>query len=289
MKIKKIHLAFLITALLLGGSLLYTRGGGGGGLDPWETAGNEKFIQPKPNGLTALCKVEPLKTPDPAIKLQPNVCVVEFPWQLQVIPYCVNKTAKLGAANITLPQDTSQYLNIPKNCTVLVNDEKLYAKTIVCSGPAGSTVKLTVQNSCTPPDAGLPAEVKPSCPPDFKVNPLGGCELQVPKNAPPCPGNTFFLASQNCCMDDKYYVTLNGINGGIQACPQGYGAFPTEVPGLEEHTYEKTVRCIRESSLTANTSTRSYTVALGACNEKKPIQSDKPQPCIIDPATGACK
>ena len=135
MKIKKIHLAFLITALLLGGSLLYTRGGGGGGLDPWETAGNEKFIQPKPNGLTALCKVEPLKTPDPAIKLQPNVCVVEFPWQLQVIPYCVNKTAKLGAANITLPQDTSQYLNIPKNCTVLVNDEKLYAKTIVCSGP----------------------------------------------------------------------------------------------------------------------------------------------------------
>lgn len=288
MKIKKIHLAFLITTLLiLGGGLIYARGGGPG---PWESAGNEKFIQQKPEALPAVCKVEPLKTPDPTIKQQPNVCTVEFPEQLQVVPYCINKSNKLGAANITIPSmGLIHYKNLPKNCYVLVNEETLSSRTIVCSGPAGSKVNLVVENSCTPPDAGLPVQVKPSCPPDFKMNPLGGCELQVPKNAPSCPNNTVFLASQNCCMDDKYYWTVNGINGGIHACPEGYLTFPTEVPGVEENTYEKTVNCVRESSLINNTRTHTYTITLGSCNITNNNNTDQFAPGTIDPSTGTCK
>lgn len=291
-KVSPIHILSVIalaSIFTIAGILVRTRGGGG--VDPQDNSGVGQFLPAilKPNALPALCKVEPLKTPDPAIKLKPDFCVVEFPRQLQVVPYCVNKATKWGGANITLPQGTTRYLNIPKNCSVLVNDEKLNAETIVCSGPAGSTVNLTVENSCTPPDAGLPAEVKPSCPPDFKVNPLGGCELQVPRNAPSCPSNTIFLASQNCCMDDKYYFTVNGINGGIRACPQGYLAYPTEVPGVEENTYEKTVGCIRESSLTANTSTRDYTITLGSCGVTDNNNTDQFSPCTINPATGICQ
>ncbi len=283
---KKIFPALLIAvALILGGGLVYLRGGGMG----LEQSGSDPSIQEYPNAMPAMCKVEQIPTPDPTIKQQANLCVVEFPDQLQVVPYCANKKGQVGAVNITLPQGSTHFVNVPKNCTVLVDDEKLYAKTIVCSGPAESKITLTVENSCTPPDANLPVEVKPSCPPDFKVTPLGGCELQVPKNAPTCPKNSVFLASQNCCVDDKYYWTVNGVNGGIRACPEGYAAFPTEVPGVEENTYEKTVNCIRESSLTNTTSTRTYTVVLGSCKLTPRGDADKPVPCIIDPASGTCK
>lgn len=260
------------------------------GLEQENTA-NDPSIQQYPNALPAVCKTEQLPTPDPTIKRQANLCTVEFPDQLQVVPYCANKKAQIGAANITLPQGSSHFVNVPGNCTVLVNDEKLYAKTVVCSGPAGSKVTLTIENSCTPPDANLPAEVKPSCPPDFKITSLGGCELQVPKNAPTCPMNSVFLASQNCCMDDKYYWTVNGVTGGIQACPAGYDTFPTEVPGVEENTYVKTVRCIRHTSLIDNTAQQSYTITLGSCSQptNKGGETDKPVPCIIDPSSGICK
>ena len=155
---KKIHVAILITVLGLAGALLvYTRGGG----DGLDSSAPEQVlpVQLKSNAMPEVCSVvnqaiDPLQ--DQTRKQLSATCMVEFPENLRVVTYCANKAAKLGAANITLPQGTSQFLSIPKNCTVLLNDESLYAKTIVCSGPAGSTVKISVQNSCTSPTANLP-------------------------------------------------------------------------------------------------------------------------------------
>jgi hypothetical protein len=283
MKIKKIHLAFLITALLVvGAGLLYPRGGGGG-LDPWGSSEAEQIlpVQVKPATLPEACPVDqaidPLQESPQISKRQSTACTVEFPVSLQVVPYCANKTAKLGAANITLPQGTSQFLNIPKNCSILMNDEKLYAKTIVCSGPAGSKVNIIVQNSCTPPAANLP-DVEPSCPPDYSRGPEDPACHYNPPAGPFCGDGYLYDESAKCCRDASMYPW------DVSACPEGYQLVFSYSNSVLQKTF-----CQTKAIGASTTDTRSYTVTLGSCNEKKPIQSDKPQSCIIDPATGACK
>lgn len=287
---KKILFAILITVVGLAGALLVFTRGGGGGIDPNDSSNGQIHSSiPKPAALPQICtayqKVDPLQKPSQVIRQQTSTCTAEFPVNLQVNSYCLNKPNKLGGATVVLPQGSSEFINLPKNCTAVFEEDKLYAKKVACSGPAGSKVNLPVQNSCTPPDANLPEKIEGSCPPDFTINPYGygGCEYRPPPNSPPCPGGYHFESSSNCCKENS-----KGF-GSMSACPNGYLTFMDWRPAAEELKYEKITMCVRKSSLDNTTNTRSYTITLGYCNEKKPIESDKPQSCIIDPVTGVCK
>lgn len=258
--------------------------GGGGGLQPEPTL--EQSVIQKPEALPAMCVVPTLSRPPKDMQVA-RTCTVTLPQTLQVNSYCLNPVTKLGGATVILPQGTSTYINLPPNCSVVVEEEKLYAKKVACYGPSGSKVTITVRDFCAPPDANWPVTVDPSCPPDFALNEFGGCVYQSPPNPPPCPSRSIFLPSQNCCMEDTIF-------GKISTCPEGYLGFQVWKPDIEENKYIKTTTCIRQSSLVDTTTRQSYTITLGTCgpnNKKdaKPNTDDNAQPgCVIDPATGAC-
>ncbi len=254
--------------------------GGGGGLQP-EPTSDQSVIQ-KPAALPAMCVVPPPSKPPKDMQVA-RTCTVTLPQTLQVNSYCLNPVTKLGGATVILSQGTSTYVNLPPNCSVVVEEEKLYAKKVACYGPSGSKVTITVQDSCIPPDANLPVEVKPSCPPDFQLNAKGVCEYVTLFNAPPCPTDTKFLGSQNCCMDTKSLPNLS-------PCPEGYDLSPTR-DNFNAFT------CQRKSAFANTTATQGYTITLGICgpnnkNDAKPNNDengDNSQPsCVIDPVTGAC-
>ncbi len=286
----KVRAFLLIAALLVGGTLLYTRGGGGG-LDPMNEPTSSQISPsiPKPAALPQVCavdqKVDPLQEASQASQPLTTTCSVEFPESLQVNSYCLNKPNKLGGATVVLPQGTSEFINLPKNCTVVFDEDKLYAKKVACSGPAGSKVNLTVQNSCTSPNATLPKVIEPYCPPDTeRPNWTSYCRYTPPPNAPPCPQNYHFDSSANCCAEnnkDFPWIT--------SACPLGYKPVDTWKPGVEESTYEKVLSCVRDTSFDLKTNTHGYTVTLGSCGVSSQNNDKKPVPCTIDPATGACQ
>lgn len=252
---------------------LSPRGGGSGLPTP------DVSVIEKPAALPAMCSVP--KTPTPPKDMQVmNTCSVIFPQTLQVNSYCLNPVTKLGGATVILPQGTSQYAALPKNCSVVVDEEKLYAKKVACYGPSGSKVTITVQDSCIPPDASLPAKVEPSCPPDFQLNANGVCEYVTVPNAPLCPTGTIFSSASNCCLDVK---ALN-----LSPCPEGYYLSPSRGNFTD-------FICQRRSLFVNTTFTQNYTITLGTCspnnkNDAPQNTDEETQPgCIIDPFTGACQ
>lgn len=247
---------------------------GGGGLEPEPTA-DQSVIQ-KPAALPAMCAVPTPAKPPKDIKTNDlHTCTVIFPKTLQVNSYCLNPVTKLGGATVILPQGTSQYINLPPNCSVVVEEDKLYAKKVACYGASGAKVTLTVQDSCSPADAYLPPEVKPSCPPDFELNENGVCEYFAVSNAPFCPTGTVFSSAYNCCLDVK---SLN-----LSPCPEGYDLSPSR-DNMSDFT------CQRRSAFLNTTATQSYTITLGTCgpNNKNDAPESNADGCIINPATGAC-
>ncbi len=254
---------------------VFARGGGGAELEPT----SDPFVIPKPAGLPAMCAVPKPTKPPKDMQVAQN-CFVTFPQTLQVNSYCLNPATKLGGATVILPPGTSAFVNLPSNCSVIVEEDKLYAKKVACYGASGSKVTITVQDSCIPPAANLPVHVQPSCPPDFKLNANGACEYVLPPNAPVCPKDALFLGSQNCCMDSKVFANLS-------PCPKEYDLMPTR---------DDTTKfvCQLKLSLLDTTATKSYSITLGTCNSPK---NDAPSTgddggtvpgCVIDPATGAC-
>lgn len=272
-----------IFALVAVSRLLLVSPRGGGGLEP-EPTSDQSVIQ-KPAALPAMCAVPTPAKPPKDIKTNDlHTCTVIFPKTLQVNSYCLNPVTKLGGATVILPQGTSEYVNLPSNCSVVVEEDKLYAKKVACYGASGAKVTLTVQDSCIPADAYLPPEVKPSCPPDFELNKNGVCEYVTVSNAPVCPTGTVFSSTFNCCADVKL---LN-----LSPCPEGYDLYPSR-DNLSDFT------CQRRSASLNTTATQSYAITLGTCspnnkNDAKPKDdendvNDQPPPgCVIDPATGAC-
>ncbi|MCE9645563.1 MAG: hypothetical protein K8S20_06145 [Chloroflexi bacterium] len=292
-KVSPIHvlsITALASILAIAGILVQARGGGG--IDPQDNSGAGQILPAilKPSSLPKVCtvdqKIDPLQKSPQIIQQQSSICTVEFPATLQVNPYCLNKGTKLGGATVILPQGSSQYINLPKNCSVVVDEEKLSAKKIVCSGPAGSKVNLTVQNSCTPSDANLPEIVKGSCPPGYKSNPYGygGCEYIMPPDAPLCPIGTFFDTGSNCCRENKQFVNPS-------ACPAGYLEYLVWEPDpADEHGQMiKVSYCVRTTSLDNNTQTQNYNITLGSCGVTDNNNTDQFSPCTINPATGMCQ
>lgn len=268
-------------ALLALFTLLTSPRGGGGGLEPEPTP--DKSVIQKPAALPAMCAVPTPTKPPKDIKTHDlYTCTVMFPQTLQVNSYCLNPVTKLGGATVILPQGTSEYVNLPPNCSVVVEEEKLYAKKVACYGASGAKVTLKVQDSCIPAGANLPGVVKPSCPPDFELNKNGVCEYVVVSNAPLCPPGTVFSSTSNCCADVKW---LN-----LSPCPEGYSLHSPNHPS--SNSVNGFICDLRVLSKT--TATQSYTITLGTCgpnnkNDAKPNTDDNAQPgCVIDPATGAC-
>lgn len=203
---------------------------------------------------------------------------MNFPDNLQVTPYCVNKATNWGGANITIPSmDLIHYKSIPKNCYILVNDETLHSRTLVCSGAAGSTVKLTVENSCIPPAANLP-DVEPSCPEGYWMNENGiACHYEVLETDAFCGKKFFYDRVNDCCRSTKYYPP------DTSACPEGYQPIYTYTSTLK---FDKIV-CTSKAKGAITTDTRSYTVTLGTCDEQKPQGDFSPPPiCNVD---GVCQ
>ncbi|GAB4505754.1 MAG: hypothetical protein Fur0043_27520 [Anaerolineales bacterium] len=226
-----------------------------------------------------MCAVPtPAKPPKDMKTYNLHTCTVIFPKTLQVNSYCLNPVTKLGGATVILPQGTSQYVNLPPNCSVVVDEDKLYAKKVACYGASGAKVTLTVQDSCIPADANLPPVVKPSCPPDFKLNKDSVCEYVAVSNAPFCPKGTVFSSTSNCCADVK---SLN-----LSPCPEGYDLYPSR-DNFNDFT------CQRRSAFLNTTATQSYTITLGTCvpnNKNDAPQNDTDQPgCTINPGSGACQ
>ncbi|MCS6994523.1 MAG: hypothetical protein N2117_15475 [Anaerolineales bacterium] len=268
--------AFALLLVAFQGYQVFPRGGGNG-LES-EPTSDQSVIQ-KPAALPAMCVVPTPTKPPKDIKTHDlYTCTVMFPQTLQVNSYCLNPVTKLGGATVVLPQGTSTYVNLPPNCSAVVEEEKLYSKKVACYGPVGSKVTITVQDYCTPPDANLPVKVEPSCPPDFKLNYDGVCEYVVVSNAPFCPTGTVFSSAYNCCLDVK---ALN-----LSPCPKGYDISLNRDGGG--------FICQRRSAFLDTTATQSYKITLGTCgpnnkNDAKPNTDDNAQPgCVIDPATGAC-
>lgn len=251
--------------------------GGGDGFEP-EPTSDPSVIQ-KPAALPAMC-AKPTKPPKDIKPHDLYACTVIFPPNLQVNSYCLNPVTKLGGATVILPQGTSEYVNLPPNCSVVVEEEKLYAKKVACYGGSGAKVTITVQDSCIPAGANLPRAVKPSCPPDFELNKNGVCEYVAVSNAPFCPTGTVFSSTSNCCADVK---SLN-----LSPCPEGYVLHKPNHPS--PYIVNGFICDLRVSSET--TATQSYAITLGTCspnNKNDAPQNDADRPgCIIDPATGAC-
>ena len=278
----------MASILVVAGILVYPRGGGNGlgSESDWSPKLEFASIQ-KPEAIPQVCTddqaLDPLRDVSQSIQKKTTTCTVDFP-NLQVNTYCLNKVNKLGGATIVIPEGTSEYINLPKNCSIVLNEESLHANKIACYGPAGSKVNLTLQNSCKPPDSNLPEVVEGSCPPGYILNPngAGGCQHEFTNNNFLCPTGYMFDSTSNCCRTDKAFASLS-------ACPDGYLTFVTWEPGLEEHTYEQHVSCVRKSSLDDTRTTRNYNIVLGSCDVSDQNNDKKQVPCTLDPATGACQ
>lgn len=281
---KKIFPIMILAILALGALALYPRGGGSG-LEEWSNVSQMVPSIPQGPSGPAMCTadqaLDPLQKQPIDSKPLSSARVVELPATLQVNSYCLNKASKLGGATVTVSQGLAGFINVPPNCSVVVDEDSLHAKKVVCSGPAGSTVTLTVQNSCTPPATNQPDVVQPSCPQDFVMDSKGFCSYLPKRDSPTCPMGYHFETESNCCREDT--------PGGFSACPTGYVATTTYQPGVEESTYVATISCVRQNLGTVTKATQNYAVTLDSCGVSDQTNDRKPVPCVIDPATGSCK
>ena len=217
--------------------------------------------------------------------------------------FCVDPKNKLGGA--TLEVDWSQFLPfVQSNCSSNYYIDYLYAGVLVSNlatangykiqnhytGPAGTTYPMFRAMKCWPkqPSLSQPAGVSASCAPGYIMQSNGSCLFT---------GSSSQAGGTACPMGYSY-------NQQVQCCtinPASVGNVPSQYPACGPGNLfdpQKKV-CYKASSTTllAAFSIDKFNLYLGACQDKKPADADKPQqpqqpppptPCVIDPATGAC-
>lgn len=217
--------------------------------------------------------------------------------------FCVDLKNKLGGA--TLEVDWSQFLPfVQSNCSSYYYIDYLSAGVLVSNlatangykaqnhytGLAGTTYPMFRALKCWPKQPSLSPSpgVSPSCAPGYIMQSNGSClfswsSSQVGNLA--CPMGYSFNQQAQCC-------TVNPASVGNT--PSQY---PACGPGSLFDPQKKACYKVSNTTLLAAFSMDKFNLYLGACQDKKPADADKPQqpqqpppptPCTIDPATGAC-
>jgi hypothetical protein len=288
-------------------------------------------------GVAPYCEIVPTKMPT-AISdlggfsqtemLAMNSCGIELPKALYSSSYCSNPSANWGGVNITIPPlGQYGYVSYPKNCTLhksKIGDNQV----LLCNGPSGSSVMITVTMTCQPPSAIAP-DLPRSCPKPFyavskSLNDQNcvytGFTFPTPAPViPSCPNGYLpaYKSEKECTAIEK----INPVQSVPAVCPANYRMdkygsciwSPPECSAGYEFSSSKqccqlvptypSIRacpngysvvggvCKSDSRNVQYSDSKVYTFTQGSC--KAAPQTDKPlppqpTPTFCDPATGAC-
>lgn len=288
-------------------------------------------------GVAPYCEIVPTETPT-AISdlggssqtemLAMKSCVVELPKALYSSSYCSNPNANWGGVNITIPQlSQNGYVTYPKNCT-LSKSKTGGTQVLVCNGPAGSSVTITVVNTCKPSSAMLPdlplscpapfygksknpndqfcaytgfkaptpVPVKPSCPAGYKTEYKSTTQCIALEQTNPvqrvnavCPRN-YALNKYGSCEWSPPKCSAGYEFNSSKGCCQQTQTYPP-IPACPAGYSVVEGVCKSSESDVVLSDSKVYTFTQGSC--KVAPQTDKPQPLqptptTCDPATGAC-
>lgn len=288
-------------------------------------------------GVAPYCEIVPTETPTAIIdlggssqtdRLAINSCVIELPKALYSSSYCSNPNANWGGVNITVPKlSQNGYVTYPKNCS-LSKSKTGESQGLVCNGPSGSSVNITVVNTCQPSSAMLP-DLPLSCPAPFygkSKNPndqfCAYTGFKVPTPVPvtsSCPAGykaeykstTLCIALEqtnpvqrvNAVCPDHYRLDKFGsCEWSPPKCSTGYEFNPSKSCCQPAQAYPPIKACPEGYSVVNGvckskdsgvvySDSKVYTFTQGSC--KVAPQTNKPQPLqptptTCDPATGAC-